>query len=102
MQSPPNQVTKILKCSHDIMKTQTSLANVGPTSSVAIILGTPNPGQPAIPERGYEAAGAACSNPPTSLDKSAKFREEIRRRNEMHFQQTDWHHEGISINEEPD
>jgi len=69
---------------------------------VGIIFATPNPGLPTIPERGYEAAGAACSNPPASLDKSAKFREEIRRRSQMHFQQTDWHHVGISLNEEPD
>jgi hypothetical protein len=84
------------------MKTQTSVTTVRPTTSVAIIFGTPDPGQPAILERGHKAAGAACSNPPASLDNSAKFREEIHRRSEMHFQQTDWYHEGISINEEPD
>lgn len=76
----------------DVMNTHKTLATERPATTVAIILGTRKPVQPALPERGPEAVPAALR---AFHDSSKIFREDLRRRYETPFRVA-WHHGGIN------
>jgi hypothetical protein len=77
------------------MKARTTLENVSPTATVAMILGKANPRPPSIQERASATAMAAHSAPQANVVASAQFREEILRRYEAPLP-FPWPHGGLN------